>query len=101
MELNEFIKQRRKQLKKTQQDIAAECNISFQSVGKWERGDSQPGADKLPALSRALQVSVSLLVSGKDDGEPPLAGDFDTGRFCAFLASLRTRCKLTQSEVAK
>ena len=23
------------------------------------------------------------------------------GRFCAFLASLRTRCKLTQSEVAK
>ncbi len=101
MELNELIKQRRKELKKTQQDIAAECNISFQSVGKWERGDSQPGADKLPALSRALQVSVSMLVTGEDDGEPPLTGDFDTGRFCAFLASLRTRCKLTQSEVAK
>lgn len=101
MEINELIRQRRKELGKTQQDIASECNISFQSVGKWERGDSFPGADKMPALSRALQVSVSVLITGEDDGAPPLSSDFDASRFSAFLASLRTRCKLTQSEVAK
>ncbi len=101
MEIHEIIRQRRKELGKTQQDIASECNISFQSVGKWERGDSFPGADKMPALSRALQVSVSVLITGEDDGAPPLSSDFDASRFAAFLASLRTRCKLTQSEVAK
>ena len=72
MEINELIRQRRKELGKTQQDIASECNISFQSVGKWERGDSFPGADKMPALSRALQVSVSVLITGEDDGDHQL-----------------------------
>lgn len=101
MNTGQIIKTRRKELGKTQQDIAAECNISFQSVGKWERGDSLPGADKMPALSRALEISVSMLISGEDDGAPPLSSDFDASRFCTFLASLRTRCKLTQSDVAK
>lgn len=101
MEINNFIRQRRKELGKTQQDIAEECNISFQSVGKWERGDSFPSADKMPALSRALNVSVSILINGEDDGAQPLTSDFDANKFCSFLASLRTRCKLTQSEVAK
>lgn len=101
MEFNQLIRLKRKELNKTQQDIASECNISFQSVGKWERGDSLPTADKLPALSRALNVSVGLLITGKDDGASPLSSDFDTNKFCTFLASLRARCKLTQSEVAK
>ena len=35
--------------------------VSYQAVGKWERGESFPVAAQLPALAKALQCSIDDL----------------------------------------
>lgn len=53
------IRERRKIMGMTQQNLAAELGLSFQQVQKYERGSNRVGAGKLVQLSRALDVPVS------------------------------------------
>ena len=60
-----FIKERRKVLDITQQDIADELNVTRENVSKWERGISIPGSEYLNKLSSFLKITISELLAGE------------------------------------
>ena len=60
--LNENIKAIRKAKGLSQQELAVKLNIVRQTVSKWEQGLSVPDADRLIALSQALETPVSTLL---------------------------------------
>lgn len=46
----------------TQEEVAEYLHITPQSVSKWERGESYPDIEFLPALAYILETSIDLLV---------------------------------------
>jgi len=60
--IGENIKQMRRKLNLTQEEMAAHLGISFQSVSKWERGDGYPDITMLPTLSNYFGISVDELL---------------------------------------
>lgn len=46
----------------TQEDIADFLNITPQSVSKWERGETYPDINLLPALANIFETSIDLLI---------------------------------------
>ncbi|MDR0294502.1 MAG: methyltransferase domain-containing protein [Oscillospiraceae bacterium] len=52
----------RKDLGFTQETLAEQLGITFQAVSKWETGQTLPDTMLLPALARALRVSVDKLL---------------------------------------
>ena len=63
MKLNEKIIYSRKKAGMSQIDLADALGVSRQSVSKWETGESNPDITKLPALAKALGVSIDWLLS--------------------------------------
>lgn len=63
MKLNKKIIYSRKKAGLSQLDLADALGVSRQSVSKWETGESNPDITKLPALAKALGVSVDWLLS--------------------------------------
>ena len=58
----ENLKQFRRNLELTQEDVAMAIGVSPQSVSKWERGDTMPDITLLPALANFFDTSVDALV---------------------------------------
>ena len=52
----EKLKARRKELKKTQKDIADQLGVSYQAYSAWERGVKQPSREKVQQLEQILNV---------------------------------------------
>ena len=69
MKLNEKIICSRKKAGMSQIDLADALGVSRQSVSKWETGESNPDITKLPALAKALDVSIDWLLSEEDPVE--------------------------------
>lgn len=69
MKLNEKIIYSRKEAGLSQIDLADALGVSRQSVSKWETGESNPDITKLPALAKALDVSIDWLLSEEDPAE--------------------------------
>lgn len=65
--LSERIAALRKERGLTQEQLGKMVGVSYQAVGKWEKGGA-PDVELLPALSRALGVSIDALF-GLDGGE--------------------------------
>lgn len=65
MKLSEKISQLRQSKGLTQEDLAAICNVSRQSISKWEADIALPEIEKLLILSNAFQVPLDVLL--KDD----------------------------------
>lgn len=63
-----MIRRRRKELNKSQQDLARAIDVTFQQVQKYERGANRVSASKLYEISRFLEISVSYFF-----GEPFMA----------------------------
>ena len=63
MKLNKKIIYSRKKAGLSQLDLADALGVSRQSVSKWETGESNPDITKLPALAKALGVSIDWLLS--------------------------------------
>lgn len=59
----EMLKQRRKELKLTQSDIARELNITRQSYFTWENGKTKPNSQNIEKLADILGVSSSYFES--------------------------------------
>lgn len=55
------LKRMRKALRLSQEDLAAACGTSRESVRLWESGLSWPSAKYLPALAKALGCSIEDL----------------------------------------
>ncbi len=53
-----------------QSDLAARVDVDRRLVHAWEKGYSRPGIDKLPALARALGVSIDALLAAEPDPWP-------------------------------
>ena len=60
--LGENIKNARKALGLSQEELAIKINVVRQTVSKWEKGLSVPDSDMLITLSEALGVSVNALL---------------------------------------
>lgn len=62
MSIGKNIKNRRQQLKLSQEYVADQLGISRQAVAKWEAGNSDPTAANLVELAALFEMSVSELV---------------------------------------
>lgn len=67
MSIGERIKQYRKQIGFTQQQIAEALDISFQAVSSWECGDYLPSIDKLDLLAKIMGITTSKLLDSEDE----------------------------------
>lgn len=65
MKLSEKIVELRKANKMTQEELASICNVSRQSISKWEADIALPETDKLLLLGEIFHVSMDVLL--KDD----------------------------------
>lgn len=73
MTLGERITSYRKKKGLSQELLAQQLGVSRQSVSKWERDESMPEAEKLPALAQALGVSLDVLLTGEPETPPRAA----------------------------
>ena len=78
MSIGERIRQKRKELKMTQAELAAKAGVSRQSVVKYERDERTPPVDIANRIADALDESVSYISSGK--GHYKHYYDMETGR---------------------
>lgn len=63
--MNEVIRQKRKELNYTQEQIAAQLGVSIPAVSKWESGATYPDVELLPAIARVLKIDVNTLLCFK------------------------------------
>jgi len=67
MKINQVIREKRKALSLTQEQIADFLGISAPAVNKWEKGSTYPDITLLPALARLLKTDLNTLLSFHDD----------------------------------
>lgn len=67
MKINEMIKEKRKELKLTQEKVAEYLGVSTPAVNKWEKGTSYPDITLLPALARLLKTDLNTLLSFNEE----------------------------------
>ena len=58
----EKLRNHRKKLGMTQEEVAVKVGVSAQAVSKWEKGDGYPDITMLPTLANYFQVSVDELI---------------------------------------
>jgi transcriptional regulator with XRE-family HTH domain len=59
-----FLIQRRTQKGLTQEALGRKLSVTKEIISRWERGQGIPNISLFEPLSKALQVSVSELISG-------------------------------------
>ena len=67
MKINHIIREKRKELSLTQEQVAEFLGVSTPAVNKWEKGGSYPDITLLPALARLLKTDLNTLLSFQDD----------------------------------
>lgn len=60
--LAENIRMFRKKMGMTQEEVAEAVFVSPQSVSKWERGETMPDIELLPALAKLFSTSIDALI---------------------------------------
>ena len=67
MKINQIIREKRKELSMTQEQIAEYLGVSAPAVNKWEKGSTYPDITLLPALARLLKIDLNTLMSFNED----------------------------------
>ena len=67
MIIGEIIREKRKELSLTQEQLADLLGVSAPAVHKWEKGTTYPDITTLPALARVLHTDINTLLSFQDD----------------------------------
>lgn len=62
MDFNENVRYLRKQRGLTQEELAEQLNVSYQTVSKWETGVSMPDIGMLPVLADCFEISIDELL---------------------------------------
>lgn len=62
MPVNTVIRERRKKLGLTQEQVAEHLGVSAPAVNKWEKGITYPDITLVPALARLLKVDLNTLL---------------------------------------
>ncbi|WP_232036219.1 XRE family transcriptional regulator [Burkholderia stabilis] len=63
--MGSIIREKRKALGLTLQAVGDAFGITRSAVASWERGDTRPDQDRLPALARLLKTSTAYLLTGE------------------------------------
>lgn len=63
MKINEIIREKRKELGLTQEQVADRLGVSAPAVNKWEKGISYPDITLLSPLARLLHIDLNTLLS--------------------------------------
>ena len=67
MKIHQIIREKRKALSLTQEQIANSLGVSTPAVNKWEKGITYPDITLLPPLARLLKTDLNTLLSFQDD----------------------------------
>lgn len=67
MPIHTVIREKRKALEMTQEQVAERLGVSASAVNKWERGNTCPDIMLLPALARLLETDVNTLLCFKEE----------------------------------
>lgn len=67
MKINQIIREKRKELSLTQEQIADFLGVSTPAVNKWEKGSAYPDITLLPALARLFKIDLNTLMSFNDN----------------------------------
>lgn len=67
MKINQIIREKRKELSLTQEQIGEYLGVSAPAVNKWEKGSTYPDITLLPALARLLKIDLNTLMSFHED----------------------------------
>ena len=77
MKIHEVIKEKRKALNMTQEQMAEYLGVTAPAVHKWEKGNSYPDVTILPALARLLKIDLNTLFSFEKE-----LSDAELNMFC-------------------
>ena len=66
----ELIARARREKGMTQKELADKLHVSNKAVSRWETGAGFPDVSCLEPLAAALDLTVTALLSGVEDGEP-------------------------------
>ena len=66
----ELIARARREKGMTQKELADKLHVSNKAVSRWETGAGFPDVSSLEPLAAALDLTVTALLSGVEDGEP-------------------------------
>ena len=80
-----------------QEQLGEKLGVSFQAVSSWETGKFVPDSDHLPALSRALDLSIDALLAdvNRDWELKPI--NYDFGHMFTFVKGRAQMLGLTQT----
>lgn len=67
MQINQIIREKRKALGLTQEQVVERLGVSAPAVNKWEKGSTYPDITLLPALARLLQTDMNTLLAFSAD----------------------------------
>jgi len=65
----EKLRNHRKKLGMTQEDVAEKVGVSPQAISKWESGDCLPDCFNLKAISDVYKISADVLLETESDGD--------------------------------
>lgn len=68
-ELRKRIRERRKFLGMTQEELADKVDISTMSIRRYESGERLPKHETVEKIAKALQCDISELISPKEEGQ--------------------------------
>lgn len=66
MEFSKMLKNKRKQLGLSQEELAEKINVSRQAVTKWETGKGMPDISNLISLNNEFDMSLDELIKGDE-----------------------------------
>lgn len=97
------MKDARKQMKLSQNDLAQKAKISRISIGNYERGDRIPNIETTKKIADALEISVSDLMGWKYFDETPYGKKIfnEAKSFEAIIAYLKAIGYFVKSEKVK
>ena len=75
------IRRRREEKGLTQEELAEMIHVSGKAVSKWETGQGFPDVSLLEPLAKALDLSVTELLSGEEIRNRNRSSHMDRGRF--------------------
>ena len=64
VKIGKFIKQKRKEKKITQSELAEKLKVTDRAISKWENGNCMSDSGIIPELCKILNITVNDLFSG-------------------------------------
>jgi len=63
-----LIRDKRKLVGLTQQELADKLKVDQTAISQWERGEAMPRAEKLPEIAKALGCTIDELFKEEEEG---------------------------------